>query len=60
MRLTALLPPPPTPTTLILADSIGENEQLTTPTWCLLDGHFRWALGEDHNDGKLEGKKDPL
>lgn len=31
MRLTALLPPPPTPTTLILADSMGANEQLTTP-----------------------------
>ena len=28
MRLTALLPPPPTPTTLILADSIGEKEHL--------------------------------
>lgn len=29
MRLTALLPPPPTPTTLILADSMGAKEQLT-------------------------------
>lgn len=29
MRLTALLPPPPTPTTFILADSMGMNEQLT-------------------------------
>lgn len=29
IRLTALLPPPPTPTTLILADSMGENEQQT-------------------------------
>lgn len=28
MRLTALLPPPPTPMTLILADSIGEKEHL--------------------------------
>lgn len=26
--MTALLPPPPTPTTLILADSIGEKEHL--------------------------------
>lgn len=31
MRLTALLPPPPTPTTFILADSTGANEQLTDP-----------------------------
>lgn len=28
MRLTALLPPPPTPTTLIFAVSIGEKEHL--------------------------------
>lgn len=26
IRLTALFPPPPTPTTLILAESIGVNE----------------------------------
>jgi hypothetical protein len=31
MRLTALLPPPPTPTTFILADSMGAKEQLTLP-----------------------------
>lgn len=29
MRLTALLPPPPTPTTLILAVSMGEKEHLS-------------------------------
>lgn len=29
IRLTALLPPPPTPITLILADSIGEKEHLS-------------------------------
>lgn len=60
MRLTALLPPPPTPTTLILADSIGENEQPTTPRWCLRDGNFRLALEEEQVQGKLEGKKDVL
>ena len=29
MRLTALLPPPPTPTALILTDLMEENEQVT-------------------------------
>lgn len=31
MRLTALLPPPPTPTTLILAFSTGVKEHVTGP-----------------------------
>lgn len=43
MRLTALLPPPPTPTTLILADSIGAKEQLTTPKRCCFRKvHLLW------------------
>lgn len=47
IRLTALLPPPPTPTTLILADSMGANEQ-ETPKRRRFQIFPRIILGEKH------------
>ena len=48
MRLMTLLPPPPTPTTLILADSIEVKEQLTTPKRCCFCEELLLFLREKH------------
>ena len=51
MRLTALLPPPPTPMTLILAASIGVNELLQvqeSSERCRFEGPLGGSLGEKH------------
>ena len=52
MRLTALLPPPPTPITLILADSMGEKE-LYIPKWRRVGAYFRVVLGHEDEDLRM-------
>ena len=71
IRLTALLPPPPTPTTLILADSMGANEQHTPkrrrfqrlPRVFLEERHFPGAAEESalwENPVEMEEEEDEM
>lgn len=61
MRLTALLPPPPTPTTLIFADSIEAKEQHTAErrrTRALGESHAFKKKGESGHPVEIEEEDD--